>query len=107
MDALERYLDQKAAEIAEHFDTVQIVATRHDGSDGGTFWITRGRGDSYARYGALKRAVLTDDGDSRRPETHRANPAAASRYRPKLTQTRARFALGALFSTGCSNAHKS
>jgi hypothetical protein len=60
-DAMERYLDQKAAEIAEHFDTVQIVATKHDGSDGATFWITKGRGDSYARYGALKRAVLTDE----------------------------------------------
>ena len=42
------------AALAEHFDTVQIFATRYDGGEGnGTRRWQHGRGNWFARYGQV------------------------------------------------------
>lgn len=43
--------------LLEHFDSVQIIATRYDG-DGCTDAISRGRGNWSARYGSMRESVL-------------------------------------------------
>lgn len=52
----ERLLEliKKAAfELGEHFDAVQIVATKHNDQDTGTSSWSYGVGNYYARYGHI------------------------------------------------------
>jgi hypothetical protein len=49
-------LDKVVANLAEHYDTVQIIVTRHDG-DAGTLVRTRGCGNWSARYGSAKEYI--------------------------------------------------
>ena len=46
---LHKVLETKTAELMEHFDTVQIVVTRHNRLDETTDMMSRGRGNLYAR----------------------------------------------------------
>jgi hypothetical protein len=50
---LQKVLETKAAELMEHFDTVQIVVTRHNKIDDTTDMMSRGRGNLYARYSSV------------------------------------------------------
>lgn len=55
-------LEKHAAAIMEHFDTVQIFATRHDGQSNTTDRFSVGEGNFYSRYGQVKLwARLTED----------------------------------------------
>ncbi len=46
-------VDKHLLQLSEHFDAVQIIATRHrPGADESTDVIKRGTGNWYARYGA-------------------------------------------------------
>lgn len=48
--------------LGEHFDSVQIFCTRHEGGpDGGTFSTSRGVGNFYARYGQVREWLLEQD----------------------------------------------
>lgn len=43
-------LDRVLAQLSEHFDSIQIIATRHAGD--GTLTFQRGTGNWFSRYGA-------------------------------------------------------
>jgi hypothetical protein len=58
--------EQKSAEahmeaaldyLKEHFDSIQIIATRHDDETGLTHSLRRGRGNYYARLAACREWV--------------------------------------------------
>lgn len=49
----EQYLDKALDTLREHFDTVQILATRHEASQNGTLHFDCGFGNYYARFGQL------------------------------------------------------
>lgn len=49
----EQYLDKALDVLREHFDTVQIFATRHEASQNGTLHFDCGFGNYYARIGQL------------------------------------------------------
>lgn len=66
--------DQDAAEsdlvashaktLAEHFDAVVILATRHEGSRG-TRTISKGAGNWHAQYGIVREWLVNRDEDTR------------------------------------------
>jgi hypothetical protein len=58
-------LDAAAQLLMEHFDSVQIFATRYDGYQRGTAGASAGRGNWYARYGAVKEWVRINDHPTR------------------------------------------
>lgn len=49
--SLKRVQDHAAA-LAEHFDSVQIICTRYAGPDGTTI-VSNGAGNFYTRYGSV------------------------------------------------------
>ena len=49
----EQFLDKALDVLREHFDTVQIFATRHEASQNGTLHFDCGFGNYYARIGQL------------------------------------------------------
>ena len=51
----QKFLDAKAAEIAEHYDTVEIIVTRHENQS--TLSRSRGVGNWHARYASAKEYV--------------------------------------------------
>lgn len=66
-------LKSHAAQLGEHFDTVQIFVTRHDPSkDDGTVSAFEGTGNWFARYGQVRNWLLKeerkdDDGEDDEP----------------------------------------
>lgn len=50
---MEELVKRSAAALAEHFDTVQIFVTRHDGGNEITQSYETGRGNFYTRYGQI------------------------------------------------------
>jgi hypothetical protein len=47
-------LKTHANQLAEHFDSVQIFATRHEaGTEDGTVTVNHGTGNWFARYGQI------------------------------------------------------
>lgn len=60
-DALVKYLDGKLAEMGEHFEHIQILASNHD--DSGTWTISRGSGNWNARQGMAMRFVKDDEAE--------------------------------------------
>lgn len=57
---------KKAAEkLGEHFDTVQILTTRHEsGKEGGTVNINFGVGNWFARYGLARDWIVRCERDT-------------------------------------------
>jgi hypothetical protein len=49
-------IDKALGQLAEHFDSVHIFATRHLGPEG-TEAYSKGRGNFYARFGQMVRFV--------------------------------------------------
>lgn len=68
--ALEKMKDACAA-LGAHFDTVQILATKHS-SQTGTFRTAWGIGNSYARYGQVKDWLIREEAYAREEERLRA-----------------------------------
>lgn len=58
-EAIEKFIDAHCAQIAEHFDAVQILVTDLD-KDGNTTYCFRGTGNFFARVGMAK-AFLDQD----------------------------------------------
>lgn len=48
-----KLLENHANQLMEHFDTVQIFATRNCPSEGGTVDCQMGKGNWFARYGQI------------------------------------------------------
>jgi hypothetical protein len=62
---LER-LKAAAESLGEHFDTVQIFATRHEaGEKNGTVHLKWGTGNWFARYGQVREWVLVEEESAR------------------------------------------
>ncbi len=57
MSAVEAAVNQ----LSEHFDTVQIFVTKHDGASDFTFAGSRQSGPIYTRYGQVREWLLTVD----------------------------------------------
>jgi hypothetical protein len=56
--------------LGEHFDSVQIFATRHESTTlDGTLSITKGTGNYFARYGQIREWILEQD-EATRMATH-------------------------------------
>jgi hypothetical protein len=51
--------------LIEHFDSVQIIATRHAPDEDGTIHASWGEGNWYARYGSVREWLLKKDEASR------------------------------------------
>lgn len=50
------------AELGEHFDTVQVFATRcEDGTLDGTINVQFGAGNWFARYGQVRNWIVKED----------------------------------------------
>lgn len=49
-DEIMKLVDKALAGLSEHFDSIQIIATRHDGDK--TIMLDRGTGNWYSRFGA-------------------------------------------------------
>jgi len=58
MDPDLELLEGIKAKLLEHFDTVQIFVTRHDGQKDDTEAIRVGGGNFYARCGQVRRWLL-------------------------------------------------
>lgn len=57
-------IEKVVGQLMEHFDTVQVFATRHDTSDkavGGTLSFNVGRGNWYARMGHIREWIIKED----------------------------------------------
>ena len=54
-----KMLDAHVARLCEHFDTVQIFVTRHDGEY--CMVANRGNGNWYARYGQIHEWLIQED----------------------------------------------
>ena len=61
-DDLTKLLDRVLDQLGEHFSSVQIVCTKHEG---GTKHYHRGVGDFYARRGAADKWLRDDDDEDR------------------------------------------
>lgn len=71
---LER-IEKVAQVLGEHFDTVQIFATRHEpgAKDAGTYRFSAGCGNWYARYGQVREWMLMQDEMAREKARRRYN----------------------------------
>lgn len=58
-------LKSHAAQLAEHFDSVQILVTRHSPEDDGTINVAWGAGNWFARIGQVREWLLKKDEESR------------------------------------------
>jgi hypothetical protein len=59
-------LDACLAHLGEHFDTVQIFTTKHDGGDDATTHsFKKGIGNWYARFGQVMEWVTQSNEDAR------------------------------------------
>lgn len=56
-------IDDAVKTLSEHFDTVQIFVTRHEGVLGGTVASTIYEGNFYARYGQIREWLLKTEED--------------------------------------------
>ena len=47
-------LENHISQLMEHFDTVHIFVTRHEGNNTQTVRVDKGAGNWYAKYGQIK-----------------------------------------------------
>lgn len=53
--------------LSEHFDTVQVFATRYDSNlDQGTVNVLWGTGNWFARYGQIRTWLIKKDAETRK-----------------------------------------
>lgn len=57
----EALIDKALDTLGEHFEAIQIIATDSDG--GGSLYVARGRGNFYARKGAVHQWLENDRHD--------------------------------------------
>lgn len=59
-EAFQKLVDDHVAKLLEHFDSVTILVTSHDGDAGETSGYVGGGGDYYARIGKANEWLLMD-----------------------------------------------
>jgi hypothetical protein len=57
-DIDEERLKKAADELLDQFDSVEIVATRHEGCEAGTVNFSHGVGNWYSRYASLQEVLI-------------------------------------------------
>ena len=60
-EALEKLVEEAVDRLAEHFDSVRIIATKDDGPGGTSRHITRGAGSYYAQIGSVRNWLISED----------------------------------------------
>ena len=58
----DRLVREAVLKISEHVDGVQIFVSREKESHDGTWRLSMGSGNWYARYGQVKQWVLAEEG---------------------------------------------
>lgn len=57
-----KLVEKTATDLAEHFDSVQIFASRHEPAlESGTVTLNVGLGNFYARYGQVREWITMQD----------------------------------------------
>lgn len=51
-------VEKSARELMEHFDSIQIIATRYEPDEKETVTISRGIGNWSARYGSVRESMV-------------------------------------------------
>ena len=69
--ALVAKLDDQVSKLLEHFDSVRIFCTSHQGESSNTFSITRGGGNFYAQLGHVRDWLVEQDQRTRNDITAR------------------------------------
>jgi len=64
-EEMDHILRRKAAQLMEHFDTVRIFVTKHDGLTQETIAMDRGGGSFYAQRGQIQEWMNQDEEDDR------------------------------------------
>jgi hypothetical protein len=59
------FVKKHASQLGEHFDSVQIFCTKHDGAEG-TASVNCGEGNWFARYGQIREWVEKNEERSRK-----------------------------------------
>lgn len=54
-------LARAVAQLSEHFDTVQIIATRHDPKNDCTIVARKGVGNWHARFGSVREWLVREE----------------------------------------------
>jgi hypothetical protein len=70
---IKQMVDESAAKLAEHFDSVQVFVTIHDGGKERTHSYETGRGNFYSRYGQVSEWVSMQDQLQRNEAVRRDN----------------------------------
>lgn len=60
-----KMVEKAAEELSEHFDSVQIFCTRHEGAKGTTEHIMLGKGNWFARMGSVQEFITRNDEGTR------------------------------------------
>jgi len=60
-----KIIEQHLCQLGEHFDSVQIFATRHDPEAGGTVNAQMGSGNWFTRYGQVREWIIKEDARAR------------------------------------------
>ena len=58
-------LQEAVEKLGEHFDSVVIICTRHEATEGGTSIEVAGAGNVYARIGSVRDWLLKKDEETR------------------------------------------
>ncbi len=64
-ERLEKLIQSHCSQLMEHFASVRIVAVHVNGESGETARISRGAGDYYSQYGAVKDWLIYQDEQTR------------------------------------------
>ena len=62
-DADIELLENHITQLMEHFDTVHIFVTRHEGNNCHTVRVDKGAGNWYAKYGQIKLWTKVSEAD--------------------------------------------
>jgi len=60
-EQIQALLDKHASELGEHFESVQIIVTTHEGSEGISGMASSGAGSFHARLGAVREWSIAQD----------------------------------------------
>jgi hypothetical protein len=73
-DTDKNHVEKALLALGEHFDCVQIFATRYDtegdGEERGTRHVAMGSGNWFARYGHIRSWIIEEDARSRADACH-------------------------------------
>lgn len=56
-----KMLDAHCAKLGEHFDTVHIFVTRHEGDRDQTRMVNRGSGTWFSRFGQIREWLIYEE----------------------------------------------